>query len=749
MSDKYVILNRAPTLHRMNVQSFKPILTDGNAIKIHPLICKAFTADFDGDQMAVHVPLSFESIKESKDLLLSGKHILSPRDGKPIITLTQDMILGCFYMTLIEFDTKGAKLILSSFEEATIAFNNERITIRSVIGFRIKKNNITRSTCYGRILFNSLLPDDFGYINEVIDSKIINDIILQLTLKYPNETVIEFLEKLKYIVFKYATVSGITIGLDDLIKVDEITNILNDYKLFEYDILKENNDILTYDITESINDERNITLEKIESNLISGLINSEGFNSLNIIINSGARGTLNNFMQILAMKGFIINGFKIKARNKTKRMLPLIKNNFKIGLTTEEYLNTTSSARLLLHTEAKLTAESGYLYRILVLALRELIVTEYDCGATKGLSKIIHNNPEDKEINYYSIYGRYSSNDVYNPRNNQLVISKNVIIDNNVIDNLLLSNIESIEIRTPLSCKSSAGICQKCYGNNVVDNRIISLGESVGIIAAQSISEPTTQMILKSFHTGGVIKKTDISSGFKSIQGILLAQPSYLKDIIFDNNSDVFNADIEKSGPAMKKQLFDELVKIYRENKISINDKHLEIACNLLKFNGNFNIYHNFIDKNSVLNLLLAHIFDVYSNKSLKDTNEVIKITNELIKDKCIIQFPQSSNYHKYQFVNQGEVAKIYSKFIAEKKPKIGYIEIKPIYFVPEIKGIDKTILESDEILARISFQNVTGNIKKGIKNKVIDEFNSFSAQTMIGKKMEIGKEYVEIKRGQ
>lgn len=740
MSDKFVILNRAPTLHRMNVQSFKPVLTKSNAIGMHPLVLKSFNADIDGDQMAVHLPISFESLNEAEELLISGKYILSPRDGKPIITLSQDMILGCYYMTMIKKKSNGKRIIFSNFYEASIAFNNNIISIHTNISIRMK-NEIIQNTCYGRALFNSLLPGDFKYINDNIDSKKINELILNLTLKYKEQIVIEFLEKIKLISLEYATSSGITINFNksEIIK-NKYTRIKEKHKSNESKILKKDKNLIIQNNIEAIIEGRNKTLIDFEGVMKKELEDNKGFNPINIIIKSGARGTYSNFFQILAAKGSILKGV---IKNKVNMLPPFILSSYSNGLNIEEFLNTTSTSHLVLYNESMLISESGYLFRKLGLALRDLIITENDCGTKNGISKKIVKNPENKDLNYYSIYGRLSLKDIYDPKTNKLIVKKDQVIDNVILDDLFFSDIENIDIRTPFYCKASKGICRYCYGNDIAKNELISLGESIGIIAAQSISEPTSQMILKSFHTGGVIKKEDISSGIKSINGILLAQSESLKKYFTNIKSDLLLSDDKKREHIIKELLCNELINIYRENKIYINDKHLEIVCNQLKFSGGFSLKYNLRKSEPEHKTIIKNIDETHLTKSLEETYNLIRDTNKKIQNLCIIKRPQSSKYKKYNLVEKAEIELLNSKLIKIGKPTIQFIEIESICLIPQLKGLDRIIIESDGILSRMAFQDVLNNLKICIKENIIEKFDSFSSQTMIGKKLDIGKEFI------
>jgi len=739
MSDKFMILNRAPTLHRLNVQSFKPILTKGDAIEMHPLVLKSFNADIDGDQMAVHLPLSFESLKEAEELLISGKYILSPRDGKPIINLSQDLILGCYYMTMIKKNSKEKGKIFSNFNEATIAFNNNIISVHTNISIRMK-NEIIRDTCYGRALFNSLLPNDYNYINDNIDYKKMNNIILSLTLMYREQIVIEFLEKLKIISLEYATTSGITMNLErpEGIKKEYI-ELKKVYESYEDNIIKSGIDCSDLDNIESISKKRNDTIKELEVIMKKELESSDGFNPINIIIKSGARGSYSNFFQILVSKGIIIKGVE---NNKNDKLLPFILNSYYDGLKPEEYLNTTSSSRLVLYNEKKLLPESGHLFRILGLALRDIVITTYDCGTNIGLSKKIYNASEKKDINYYSFYGSLSLNDIYDIKTNKLIVRKNQVIDNIILDDLILSGINKIDIRSPLYCTASKGICRMCYGNDIASNKLIALGESIGIIAAQSISEPTSQMILKSFHTGGVNKKEDISTGIKSIQGILLAESENIKKYFTNIKRDFLISDNSKKEQIIKELLFNELVNIYSENKININDKHLEIACSQLKFEGKFEIVDKHIKSGPKYEIILEKIESALLNKSLEETYNLINKTNKKFEGKCIILRSQNSKYKKYSVVKKKEIERLNSKLLSEGKPKIQFSEIKKICLVPKIKGLRDIISESDGIFSRIGFQEVIKNIKECLEKNIIEKYDSFTSQTMIGKKLEIGKNY-------
>jgi len=514
VKDKLVLLNRAPTLHRLGIQAFQPVLIEGESIKVHPLICRAFNADFDGDQMAVHLPLSDESQKEARELMLSSLNLLKPATGLPICSPTQDIVLGCYWMTGITEGAKGEGKIFGSPEEAILAYELGNIDLRAKIKIRFK-NEFTGAhktlcarfteTSLGRFLFNEALPENFPFQNELMDSKKLEKLIALIIAEYENETAAATLDKIKDLGFEYSTRSGITWGIDDLIVPPEKPKIMERAEReveqikghFKKGLLsKEEEKAKIIEVWTRAKSE----IEKLVPKTLKG-------SPVYSIIEAGARGSWSQPVQMTGMKGLVINpmGQIIE--------LP-VKSSYKEGFDVLEYFISTHGARKGTADTALRTAAAGYLTRRLADVAHEVVITEEDCGDQEGIEMYLEDAEEIGQNFLFKIVGRIALEGI------RRICKKGEIIDWEKAEKIIEKGIDKVRVRSPLSCKSARGICQKCYGWDLGQNKPIRLGEAVGIVAAQAIGEPGTQLTLKTFHTGGVAGGGDITFGLPRVQEI-------------------------------------------------------------------------------------------------------------------------------------------------------------------------------------------------------------------------------------
>lgn len=510
----YVLLNRAPTLHRLGIQAFKPVLIEGKAIQLHPLVCPAFNADFDGDQMAVHLPLSKQAQEEAEHIMLASKNLLKPATGDPIIVPSQDIVLGCYYMTLIKDDLKkDLSRAFDGLKDALLAHAHNLIGYHNVLKVRVNGKLI--ETTLGRLLFNQIIPTEIGFINEAITQHTLKKIINQIYEKFDNNTTAKFVDDLKDIGFIFATKSGSTFsagelkipkGKDNYIKAgeDKIDQIRNQFK----------DGLITVD-------ERHRLSIKIWGEVkqqIETLISSkkDTFSSSSLMIDSKARGSAEQLNQLVGMKGIVVNPAGVPIE------LP-IKSNYKEGLTSLEYFISTHGARKGAADTALRTSDAGYLTRRLVDVSQDMVVTEIDCGAKEG--RTVYNSDLEKinESISISAIGRYTLEDIQD-KSGKVIVKKDVLVDKEMVALIKKHDIESITIRSPFGCKASRGICQKCYGVDLSRANLVKLGEAVGIIAAQSIGEPGTQLTMRTFHTGGVASAMDITQGLPRVEELFEAR---------------------------------------------------------------------------------------------------------------------------------------------------------------------------------------------------------------------------------
>ncbi len=543
-----VLLNRAPTLHRLGIQAFKPLLVEGNAIKLHPMVCPAFNADFDGDQMAVHVPLSLEAQAEAKLLMLSTNNILSPSNGKPLAVPTQDMILGFYYLTFTKPGLKGQGMRFASKKDALLALERGLININAQIRLRYHGNvidldnynldnqdvascpvtkigaddNTLLVTTPGRIIFNNLLPAETPYINGLIKKKGVGNIVYYIYLNQGFNATVVTLDKLKEYGFEYATRAGFTIGVSDLVIPDEKQSIIKSTE-DELEVIEKQyaaGNMTANERHNSIIDKWSKATDNIRKVMFDNLkkISYEGeeINPLYVMSDSGARGSQDQLKQLAGMRGLM-------AKPSGEIMETPITANFKEGLSVLQYFTSTHGARKGLADTALKTADAGYLTRKLVDAAIEVIVREEDCGTFKGyeVGAIVENGKEIESL-LDRIVGRTALEDVVDPDDtSKIYVKANDIIDDDAGRDIINAGILKVKIRTNLTCETEAGVCQKCYGRNLSTGRDIDLGEAVGIIAAQSIGEPGTQLTMRTFHIGGVASgaagQTKLNSGHDGV----------------------------------------------------------------------------------------------------------------------------------------------------------------------------------------------------------------------------------------
>lgn len=574
-----VLLNRAPTLHRLGIQAFQPTLVEGKAIRLHPLVCAAFNADFDGDTMAVHLPLSFEAQAEAYLLMMSSNNLLSPSNGMPLVAPTHDIVLGAYYMTKEKTGVKGEGKYISSLDEVRLALEFDDIDIHANVKYQDGDELI--QTTAGRIIFNSILPKGMKFYNKAVNKSSVAKIVADVHRQFGNETTCEFLDDLKDIGYEYSTYSGVTFGMDDLIVPKEKSQIL---KKAEIEVHKIRTNFRKGVITENEKYQRTVeawtqaTDEVEEAMMVNFSKDRQGFNPIYMMENSGARGSREQIRQLAGMRGLMTRPQKKITGGKGEIIESPILSNFKDGLKVLEYFISSHGARKGLTDTALKTAEAGYLTRRLVDVAQDVIITEVDCGTIKGLDvETLTEGGEIIEPLSDRIEGRFSLDDIYSPLTSKLLVSEGDEITRVLADKIEQNNIKSVKIRSVLTCEAKKGLCQKCYGRDLSTGKTVNIGEAVGTIAAQSIGEPGTQLTLRTFHIGGtatrIAQQSVVNSAINGeiqFSNIKLIKRNDGKKVVISRNSEIIVKG--KRRDVSHKIQYGAVMMVKEEDKVKIED---------------------------------------------------------------------------------------------------------------------------------------------------------------------------------
>ena len=776
-----VMLNRAPTLHRLGIQAFEPKLVSGRAIRLHPLVTTAFNADFDGDQMAVHVPLSEEAKAEARILMLGANNILSPKDGKPIVTPSQDMILGNYYITMDKPGLPNEGRVFKNSNEALMAYNRREITLHTRIlvpvnSFKHKvfldsNKNKYLMTTVGKLIFNEILPDSFPYINEPTDENIekctpskyfiaygenilekmkeipktdafkkgtLEKIIAQMFKKYKTTETSIMLDKLKDQGFKYSTFSGITISASDVVTSKQKDEIIDKSNAEVKKINKQYQRglITNQERFELVIDVWAKAKKEIEKELEVYAKTMED-NPIFIMMNSKARGSLSNFVQLAGMRGTM-------AKPSGEPVEIPITSSFRDGLSVSEFFLSTHGARKGSADTALKTADSGYMTRRLVDVAQDIIVREEDCGTTQGVVVSAFKDDKDGIIEplYDRIMGRYTANKVINPETKEVIIDKNELITENIADKIIKAGIEEVEIRTTLTCRTEHGVCCKCYGRNLATGNIVEVGEAVGTMGAQSIGEPGTQLTMRTFHTGGVAG-SDITQGLPRVEELFEARIPKGKATISEIDGVV--SKIEESSGKFKVYVKNDTevrehvtaygakLRVEKGDKLSAGDRLTE---------GNISPKELLAvtDPNTVQQYILKEVQRVYRSQGVDINDKHV----ELIARRMISQI---------RIIDAGDTEFLPSTVVSINKFTEGNKDVilqgkKPAIGQPILLGITKSSLQTDSFLASASFQETTRILTEASVKGKVDYLHGLKENVIIGKLIPAGtgaKEYMDI----
>ncbi|AYC30621.1 DNA-directed RNA polymerase subunit beta' [Paenisporosarcina cavernae] len=765
-----VLLNRAPTLHRLGIQAFEPILVEGRAIRLHPLVCTAYNADFDGDQMAVHVPLSAEAQAEARLLMLAAQNILNPKDGKPVVTPSQDMVLGNYYLTLERKGATGEGATFYGPNEVLIAYQNGHVHLHTRIAiaahslknptFTEEQNKMLLLTTVGKVIFNEILPESFPYINEPTDKnlqeetparyfvptntdvkkhfaemelvspfkkKILGNIIAEVFKRFHITETSKMLDRMKNLGFKYSTKAGITIGISDIVVLPDKGEVLEEAQDKVDKVMKQFRRGL---ITEEERYDRVISYwsqakDVIQEKLMKSLDN---LNPIFMMSDSGVRGNASNFTQLAGMRGLMAN--------PAGRIIELpIKSSFREGLTVLEYFISTHGARKGLADTALKTADSGYLTRRLVDVAQDVIVREDDCGTDRGLIiGSLMDGTEVIEAFEERIVGRHSRKTIYHPETNDVILEKDGLITEDIARLILEAGIQELSIRSAFTCNTKHGVCKKCYGINLATGENVEVGEAVGIIAAQSIGEPGTQLTMRTFHTGGVAGD-DITQGLPRIQEIFEARNPKGQAVISEITGVVTQIDEIREG----------------QKEITIQGD-VETRKYLSPYNGRLKVQlDDTISRGQVLTegsidpkeLLKVKDVSTVQEYLLKEVQKVYRMQGVEIGDKHI-EVMVRQMLRKVRVIEAGETELLpgslldIHQFADANKEAVLSGKI-PATARPVILGITKASLETESFLSAASFQETTRVLTDAAIKGKRDELLGLKENVIIGKLVPAG----------
>ncbi|MEK7061880.1 MAG: DNA-directed RNA polymerase subunit beta', partial [Patescibacteria group bacterium] len=735
VKSKLVLLNRAPTLHRLGIQAFQPVLTEGETIKLHPFVCEAFNADFDGDQMAVYLPLSDEAQKEAREIMLSSLNLLRPATGLPVIGPFRDIALGCYFLTKIKepqepVDLKTLKVYSSSFEVVT-AYEYGFLGLNEKI--RVPNPKVVQmeliETSVGRIILNASLPKDHPYVNKLIDNKVLKGLVREIIEKYPNEEAVAFLDRIKVLGFEHCTLSGISWGMDDLIVPKEKKQLIHEAEKevqeidghFKKGLLsseeKSSQKILVWQSVKT----------KIEA-LLKTTLPEDG--PVLSIINAGARGTWAQPVQMAGMKGLV--------NNPSGDIIELpIKSSFAEGFNVLEYFISTHGARKGTADTALRTSSAGYLTRRLIDVSHDVIVNEDDCGDKTGIT-VWRKDAEIIEQDFvFKIVGRYCLENVV--KDKKVFVKKGEFIDWKTAYEISKSEVEKLLVRSPLSCKNKSGICQNCYGWDLGRNSLVKLGEAVGVVAAQAIGEPGTQLTLRTHHLGGVVGSGDITQGLPRIEEIFESRAPKGEAVMSLAEGEVIKIDEEKKiitiQPTSKKSVKKPPVIEYKiPNRIAILVKEGdEVKENQALCGGSLDLkkMYKSAGLEETQKYILKEVQKIYSSQGVDIHDKHIEVIIQKMFSRMKIKDEGDSSWVMGEVIEGGvfqdEVDKLKK---ADKKPPIG---------MQILLGISEVALASESFLSAASFQQTSRVLIKAALEGKEDKLRGLKENVIIGKLIPVG----------
>ena len=754
IKDHPVLLNRAPTLHRLGIQAFEPVLVEGRALKLHPLACTAYNADFDGDQMAVHVPLSAEAQAEARFLMLAANNLLKPSDGKPVCVPTQDMILGSYYLTMVREDEVGAGKVFRDFNEALMAYQAGVVGLHAPIKVRVSKEigntKVSRiiDVTVGRIIFNDPIPQDLGYVDRtdsekqfdleisfLVRKKELGKIIDRCIRVHGTARTSEVLDRIKNQGFKYSTKSAITVAVCDATIPEEKKAYLAEAEQKVADIRRQyergfiSDDVRYERVIKTWNDTTQKVKEALEKTL-------DARNPIFMMADSGARGSMEQIRQLAGMRGLIAN--------TSGRAIEIpIRANYREGLNILEYFNSARGARKGLADTALRTADSGYLTRRLVDVSQDVIVRMDDCHAKEGIlaQQIVDSGRVIEDLSERLI-GRYLVEDCYDPRTGELLVSKEKMMDEADAKKIMDAGYTEIKIRSILNCEAKSGVCAHCYGSNMANGQPVAIGEAVGIIAAQSIGEPGTQLTMRTFHTGGVVSASDITQGLPRVEELFegrkpksAAVISHLDGVVsFEKDAKggefVIVTD-EETGERYEKQIvYGSTLKVAEGDRVKKGDMITEGSVEpneILTVCGPL----------AVQDYLIKEVQKVYRTQGVDVNDKHIEVIVRQMMRKVKVDDPGDTGLIPGASMEKAEFLAV-NREIEEKNAAEG-TELRQATCVPVLLGITKASLATESFMSAASFQETTRVLTDAAIKGKVDPLVGLKENVIIGKLIPAG----------
>ena len=760
-----VLLNRAPTLHRLGIQAFEPVLVEGHAIKLHPLVCTPFNADFDGDQMAVHLPLSTEAQREAKMLMLASGNLLKPSDGEPVTVPTQDMILGSYYLTMVNPEDPGHDKVFRDEDEALMAYAEHIVTlqapvkVRRTMDFGNGPETALVTTTVGKIIFNTPIPQDLGYVDRTdpehkfdyevdfqVTKKKLPDIISRCLTKHGTKRCAIMLDHIKAQGYKYSTLSAITVAVPDAIIPEEKPEILAAADKKVEKVMKNFNRGLISDEERYKNTVEiwQAATEEVSNALSTNLKTNHQRNPIYMMSDSGARGSMDQIKQLAGMRGLLAN-----TAGKTLEMP--IRANYREGLNILEYFISSRGARKGLTDTALRTADSGYLTRRLVDVSQEVIIREEDCHATEGIlvSEISEGNATIESFSERLI-GRYALHDVMDPKTGELIVSKDKMMDMFDAEKIKAAGITELEIRSVMTCRAHVGVCARCYGSNMSNGQCVKVGESVGIIAAQSIGEPGTQLTMRTFHTGGIASAEDITQGLPRVEELFESRRPKAMAIMSEIAGTVHIDDTKKSRHVEVTGVDDNGAPVTKSYLIPFGHRLKVMEGDVLVKGALLTEGHAYPQdilavkgRIATQNYLISEVQKVYRLQGVEINDKHIEVIVRQMMRKVRIDDAGSSEFIMGSVVNRRDVMIENEKI--QERIDAGETDLKLVQASQILLGITKSSLATDSFLSAASFQETTRVLTEAAIKGKVDPLAGLKENVIIGKLIPAGTGLPEV----